>query len=103
MDGFADWDENSVFLLAAALPLMAVWGCAAVAMDHVVGRFADWAPADFPGSEFGLALGEDRGLADRSFADRRLADWGLADHGGRRRRLTDRQISSGCSAHESES
>ena len=38
MDGFADWDENSVFLLAAALPLMAVWGCAAVAMDHVVGR-----------------------------------------------------------------
>ena len=36
MDGFADWDENSVFLLAAALTLMAV--CAAVAKDHVVGR-----------------------------------------------------------------
>jgi hypothetical protein len=38
MDGFADWYENSVFPLAAALLLMAVWGCAPVAMDHVVGR-----------------------------------------------------------------
>jgi hypothetical protein len=38
MEGFADWDENSVFLLAAALLLMAIWGCVAVAMDHLAGR-----------------------------------------------------------------
>src|SRR5271170_7155544 len=53
--------------------------------------------------EFELALGNDRRLADRILADWSLTDRGLADHGGRRRRLTNRKISSGSSTHESES
>jgi hypothetical protein len=50
-----------------------------------------------------LTLGDDRSLADRRLADRSLTDRSLADHGGRGRRLTGREISSGCHTHESES
>jgi hypothetical protein len=36
MDEFADFDEISVLALIAILLLMAIWGCAIVAIDHWV-------------------------------------------------------------------
>jgi hypothetical protein len=36
MNEFGDFDENSVLALIAILPLMGIWGCAIVGLDHWV-------------------------------------------------------------------
>jgi hypothetical protein len=36
MSEFADFDGNSILALVAILPLMAIWGCAIVGLDHWV-------------------------------------------------------------------
>jgi hypothetical protein len=36
MNEFADFDENSILALTAILPLMAIWVCAIVGLDHWV-------------------------------------------------------------------
>jgi hypothetical protein len=41
MNLFADVGDNSVLDLIATLLLMAIWGCAIVAIDHLVWR-NDW-------------------------------------------------------------
>jgi hypothetical protein len=37
MDEFRNFDENSVLALIAMLPLLGIWGCSIVALDHWVG------------------------------------------------------------------
>jgi hypothetical protein len=57
MDLFADISENSILDLIAVLLLMAIWGSAIVAIDHLVWR-NDWpkrpqveVPKGLPGDE----------------------------------------------------
>jgi hypothetical protein len=46
MNEFADFDENSILALIAILPLMAIWGCAIVGLDHWVWAGRSGSPAE---------------------------------------------------------
>jgi hypothetical protein len=46
MSEFADFDENSILALIAILPLMAIWGCAIVGLDHWVRAGHSRSPAE---------------------------------------------------------
>jgi hypothetical protein len=46
MNEFADFDENSILALIVTLPLMLIWGCAIVGLDHWVWAGRSSSPAE---------------------------------------------------------